>query len=76
MNKEGEKENFLWVSNQRAHDLMHIDGLLPPATSDPLHNIEYEMIDAQLTTEIFRLFAPARPDVALNGLFTDPYHGT
>ena len=26
---------------------------------------EYEMIDAQLTTEIFGLFAPARPDIAL-----------
>lgn len=61
----GEKENFLWVSNQRAHDLMRIDGLLPPDTSDPLNNIEYDMIDAQLTTEIFGLFAPARPDVAL-----------
>ncbi|MGB5488309.1 MAG: ADP-ribosylglycohydrolase family protein [Lysobacterales bacterium] len=65
LNDKGEKENFLWVSNQRAHDLMRIDGLLPPATSDPLNNIEYEMIDAQLTTEIFGLFAPALPDVAL-----------
>ena len=65
VNNEGAKENFLWVSNQRAHDLMRIDGLLPPDTSDPLNNIEYEMIDAQLTTEIFGLFAPARPDVAL-----------
>ena len=64
-NNEGEKENFLWVSNQRAHDLMRIDGLVPPATGDPLNNSEYEMIDAQLTTEIFGLFAPARPDVAL-----------
>jgi len=64
-NNEGEKENFLWVSNQRAHDLMRIDGLVPPATGDPLNNTEYEMIDAQLTTEIFGLFAPARPDVAL-----------
>jgi len=65
LDNKGEKDNFLWVSNQRAHDLMRIDGLLPPATSDPLNNIEYEMIDAQLTTEIFGLFAPARPDVAL-----------
>jgi len=62
---EGVKENFLWVSNQRAHDLMRLDGLVPPATGDPLNNTEYEMIDAQLTTEIFGLFAPARPDVAL-----------
>ena len=64
-NSNGEKENFLWVSNQRAHDLMRVDGLVPPATSDPANNSEYEMIDAQLTTEIFGLFAPARPDVAL-----------
>ena len=64
-NSDGEKENFLWVSNQRAHDLMANDGLIPPATSDPENNTEYDMIDAQLTTEIFGLFAPARPDVAL-----------
>jgi len=59
-----EEENFLWVSNQRAFDLMR-EGVVPPATSDPELNPEYEMIDAQLTTEIFGLFAPARPDVAL-----------
>ena len=57
-------ENFLWVSNQRAHDLM-LEGMVPPATSDPANNKHYEMIDAQLTTEIFGLFAPGRPDVAL-----------
>jgi hypothetical protein len=64
-NANGEKENFLWVSNQRAHDLMRVDGMVPPATSDPMNNPEYEMIDAQLTTEIFGLFAPARTDIAL-----------
>ena len=64
-NEKGEAENYLWVSNQRAHDLMRLEGLLPPATSDPANNPEYEMIDAQLTTEIFGLFAPARPDIAL-----------
>ena len=57
-------ENFLWVSNQRAHDLM-LEGLVPPATSDPANNQFYEMIDAQLTTEIFGLYAPARPDIGL-----------
>jgi hypothetical protein len=62
---QGQKENFLWVSNQRAHDLMRVEGLIPPATSDPANNPDYDMIDAQLTTEIFGLFAPARPDVAL-----------
>jgi hypothetical protein len=64
-NSDGSKENFLWVSNQRAHDLMSLEGLMPPATSDPDYNPDYDMIDAQLTTEIFGLFAPARPDVAL-----------
>jgi hypothetical protein len=44
---------------------MRVDGMLPPATSDPVNNAEYEMIDAQLTTEIFGLFAPTRTDVAL-----------
>ena len=59
-----EEENYLWVSNQRALDLMN-KGMIPPATGDPSNNKEYEMIDAQLTTEIFGLFAPSRPDVAL-----------
>ncbi len=57
-------ENFLWVSNQRAFDLMQ-EGMLPPDTSDPKNNPHYEMIDAQLTTEIFGLYAPGRPDIAL-----------
>lgn len=59
-----EEENYLWVSNERAFKLME-EGMLPPATSDPENNPDYEMIDAQLTTEIFGLFAPGRPDVAL-----------
>jgi len=61
----GEPENYLWVSNQRAHDLMRTQGMVPPDTSDPAVNPEFEMIDAQLSTEIFGLFAPGRPDVAL-----------
>lgn len=61
--KAGE-ENFLWVSNQRAFDLMKA-GMLPPATGQAANNPDCEMIDAQLTTEIFGLFAPARPDIAL-----------
>ncbi len=63
-NENGQPENYLWVSNQTAHDLMR-EGLLPPATSDPANNPNFEMIDAQLTTEVFGLFAPGRPDVAL-----------
>ncbi|WP_273565423.1 ADP-ribosylglycohydrolase family protein [Maribacter halichondriae] len=59
-----EEENFLWVSNQTALDLMQ-EGMIPPATSAPENNADYEMIDAQLTTEIFGFFAPGRPGVAL-----------
>jgi len=59
-----EEENFLWVSNQKAFDLMK-DGVLPPETGNPDNNEFYDMIDAQLTAEIFGLFSPARPDIAL-----------
>ncbi|MCB0668305.1 MAG: ADP-ribosylglycohydrolase family protein [Saprospiraceae bacterium] len=59
-----EEENYLWVSNQTAFDLMQT-GILPPETSDPANNPNYEMIDAQLTTEIFGLLAPGRPGIAL-----------
>ena len=59
-----EEENYLWVSNQSAFDLMQA-GVIPPETSLPENNPYYEMIDAQLTTEIFGLFAPARPDIGL-----------
>lgn len=61
---KAEEENFLWVSNQSALDLMK-KGEVPPETSNPKKNENFEMIDAQLTTEIFGLFAPSRPDVAL-----------
>jgi hypothetical protein len=59
-----DEENYLWVSNQKAYDLMRT-GLVPPATGDPANNSDYFMIDAQLTTEIFGLLAPTRPDIAL-----------
>jgi hypothetical protein len=59
-----EENNFLWVSNESALKLM-IGGMLPPATSLPEKNENYDQIDAQLTTEVFGLFAPGRPDVAL-----------
>lgn len=61
---EGNYENFLWVSNQKAFDLMQA-GVLPPLTGSHALNEHYDMIDAQLTTEIFGFFAPARPDAAL-----------
>ena len=59
-----DEENYLWVSNQKAYDLM-LEGMTPPSTSAPENNPHYDMIDAQLTTEIFGLFAPGRPDIAL-----------
>ncbi len=59
-----EEENYLWVSNQKAYDLMK-EGVLPPETSNPKNNNEYMMIDAQLTTEIFGFFAPSQPEIAL-----------
>lgn len=58
-----EEENYLWVSNQTAFDLMR-EGTVPPETSSPELNPHFEMIDAQLTTEIFGLFSPSRPDFA------------
>ena len=59
------EENFLWVSNQRAFDLMQ-EGIIPPDTSDPKNNPFYEMIDAQLTSEIFGLYSPGNPKTALS----------
>ncbi len=59
-----EEENFLWVSNQQAFDLM-LKGMEPPLTGRPENNPDYEMIDAQLTTEIFGLYAPAFPETAV-----------
>ena len=69
-----EEENFLWVSNQEAYNLMQ-KGLIPPETSNPKNNKHYSMIDAQLTTEIFGLFAPGRPDIALKMAYL-PIHTT
>ena len=59
-----EEENYLWVSNQKAFDLM-LEGKIPPETSDPDLNEHYEMIDAQLTTEIFGFYAPTKPMIAV-----------
>ena len=59
-----EEENYLWVSNQRAFELM-LEGEEPPETSNPKKNEFYNMIDAQLTTEIFGLYSPTRPDFSI-----------
>lgn len=40
-------------------------GMVPPQTSLPINNSKSSMIDAQLTTELFGLLAPGRPDIAL-----------
>ncbi len=61
---KAKEENYLWVSNQVAFDLMK-EGMVPPATSDSVNNMFYNMIDAQLTTEIFGLFAPTRRETAI-----------
>jgi hypothetical protein len=55
---------LLWVSNLSALGQMQ-NGAVPPATSLPENNPMWDMIDAQLTTEIFGVLAPSRPDVAL-----------
>ena len=55
---------LLWVSNLAALGQMQ-NGAVPPATSFPENNPMWDMIDAQLTTEIFGAFSPGRPDVAL-----------
>lgn len=56
--------DFIWVSNRRARDLLE-RGVLPPATSDPALNPDALQIDAQLTTEIFGALAPGMPGLAL-----------
>ena len=55
----------LWVSNLSALGQMQ-NGAIPPETSLPKNNPMWDMIDAQLTTEIFGVLAPGRPEVALD----------
>lgn len=57
-------DEYLWVSNQQALDLMR-RGVLPPGTGLPAANQSWLKIDAQLTTEFFGALAPGMPDVAL-----------
>lgn len=71
---EGKPENFLWVSNQQAFDLMQ-QNMLPPFTGMPAFNPHYDMIDAQLTTELFGILAPFRPDIAAKLAYL-PIHTT
>ena len=55
----------LWVSNLAALGQMQ-NGVIPPETSLPENNPIWEMIDAQLTTEIFGVLTPGRPEVGLD----------
>jgi len=57
--------SYVWVSDETAYWLMVDNGMVPPDTSLPVNNPNWEMIDAQLTTESFGFYAPARPTVAL-----------
>jgi hypothetical protein len=57
-------DDFLWVSNQRALDLMR-RGVVPPETSLPTANRDRLAIDAQLTTEFFGALAPGMAREAL-----------
>ncbi|MFZ4428756.1 MAG: ADP-ribosylglycohydrolase family protein [Phycisphaerales bacterium] len=55
---------FIWVSNASSRALM-TRGVTPPVTSLAEANPNRLMIDAQLTTEFFGLFAPGMPEAAL-----------
>jgi hypothetical protein len=56
--------NFIWVSNATARQLMS-RGIRPPATGMFTTNPTSLMIDAQLTTEFLGLFFPGSPPAAL-----------
>lgn len=56
--------DWIWVSNQQARNLMQL-GALPPTTSMGALNPDYLAIDAQLTTELFGALAPSMPEMAL-----------
>jgi hypothetical protein len=56
--------SYIWVSDAQARSLMNY-GYVPPQTSLLALNDLALMIDAQLTTEIFAVFTPTRPDLAL-----------
>ncbi len=57
-------ESFVWFSNSAA-DLLQLSGVRTPSTSLSASNQHRNIIDAQLTTELFGALAPGRPDAAL-----------
>lgn len=56
--------SYIWVSDEKARSLMN-DGHTTPQTGMLALNDLALMIDAQLTTEIFGIYAPGMPDVAM-----------
>jgi hypothetical protein len=56
--------SYIWVSDERARSLMN-DGHTTPQTGMLALNDLALMIDAQLTTEIFGVYAPGMPDMAM-----------
>lgn len=58
-------DSFVWYSNSAA-DLLIKSGVRPPSTTLGAANQHRNIIDAQLTTELFGALAPGRPDVALD----------
>jgi len=56
--------NYIWVSDEKARSLMN-DGHTTPQTGMLALNDLALMIDAQLTTEIFGIYAPGMADVAM-----------
>lgn len=57
-------DQYLWVSNLRALELMRRNAT-PPSTGLPCANPFWLKIDAQLTTEFYGALAPGSPEVAL-----------
>ncbi|MDF2989489.1 MAG: hypothetical protein K0S37_3 [Microbacterium sp.] len=58
-------DGYVWFSNSAA-DLLIQSGVRAPSTTLSAANQHRNIIDAQLTTELFGALAPARPDVALD----------
>ena len=75
-----DEENYLWVSNQKAYDLM-LEGMTPPFTSAPENNPHYDMIDAQSPLKLYNSFASSHikeencdDENVINDSFENKYH--
>lgn len=58
-------ESYVWFSNSAA-DLLQLEGVRTPSTTLSAANQHRNIIDAQLTVEMFGALAPGRPDIALD----------